>query len=353
MASVLKQTEAYQAMPAKVSQQVLRGLDRNWKSFFQALSEFNSHPDQFLGRPKIPKYKDTKKGRNLLVYTIQALSKVARRICPYLTILLLTIGVIEMTKTNYQAIYLSPHLDDMALSCGGQIYQRTQNHEKILIVTVMAGDPPSNLLSSYAQGLHHRWEINTQTVQKRHQEDRQAAEILGADVIHWQIPDCIYRFDQQNNRPLYTSDDQIFGDIHPQDAQLVDSICQMIAHLPCHHQLFIPLGVGDHVDHRLTRAAAEKAIQFDKNIRPQQVWYYEEYPYAQTQNGTEDILNQYNGIWQLELIGITEMALSHRIDAIAQFQSQMSTLFQSPEDMATQVSEFVHRVGGERLWCQI
>jgi putative transposase len=79
MASVLKETEAYLAMPAKVSQQVLRGLDRNWKSFFQALSEFKNHPDRFLGRPKIPKYKDKKKGRNLLVYTIQAISQVARR----------------------------------------------------------------------------------------------------------------------------------------------------------------------------------------------------------------------------------------------------------------------------------
>ncbi|MGB3508174.1 MAG: transposase [Microcoleaceae cyanobacterium] len=79
MASVMKETEAYKVMPAKVSQQVLRGLDRNWKSFFKALAEFKKHPDKFLGRPKIPKYKDTKKGRNLLVYTIQALSKVGLR----------------------------------------------------------------------------------------------------------------------------------------------------------------------------------------------------------------------------------------------------------------------------------
>ena len=79
MASVMKETEQYQAMPAKVAQQVLRGLDRNWKSFFQAMSTWKNHPEKFLGRPKIPGYKDTKKGRNLLVYTIQAISKVARR----------------------------------------------------------------------------------------------------------------------------------------------------------------------------------------------------------------------------------------------------------------------------------
>ena len=79
MASLMKETEQYKALPAKVSQQVLRGLERNWKSFFAALSEFKTNSAKFLGRPKIPGYKDTKKGRNLLVYTIQAISKVARK----------------------------------------------------------------------------------------------------------------------------------------------------------------------------------------------------------------------------------------------------------------------------------
>ncbi len=65
MASLMKKTEQYQALPAKVSQQVLRGLDRNWQSFFAASSEFKSHPDKFLGKPKIPSYKEPNKGRNL------------------------------------------------------------------------------------------------------------------------------------------------------------------------------------------------------------------------------------------------------------------------------------------------
>ena len=79
MASLMKGTEQYRVLPAKVSQQVLRGLDRNWKSFFEASLKYKSHPEKFLGRPKIPSYKDRKKGRNLLVYTIQAISKVARK----------------------------------------------------------------------------------------------------------------------------------------------------------------------------------------------------------------------------------------------------------------------------------
>src|SRR6266849_6239854 len=67
--------EAYKALPAKVSQQILMVLGRNWKSFFEALEAYNEDPSKFLGRPKLPKYKHKTEGRNILVYTIQALSK--------------------------------------------------------------------------------------------------------------------------------------------------------------------------------------------------------------------------------------------------------------------------------------
>lgn len=67
--------EAYKALPAKVSQQVLMVLDRNWKSFFEALKAYHEDPSKFKARPKIPGYKDKKAGRNILVYTIQAISK--------------------------------------------------------------------------------------------------------------------------------------------------------------------------------------------------------------------------------------------------------------------------------------
>jgi len=67
--------EAYKALPAKVSQQILMVLDRNWKSFFEAIEAYQEDPSTFLGRPKLPKYKHKTEGRNILVYTIQAMSK--------------------------------------------------------------------------------------------------------------------------------------------------------------------------------------------------------------------------------------------------------------------------------------
>lgn len=70
----IKEHEAYSALPRKVSNDVLRQLDRDWRGFFAALAAWQADPSKFLGRPKLPGYKDKQKGRNPLIYDIQALS---------------------------------------------------------------------------------------------------------------------------------------------------------------------------------------------------------------------------------------------------------------------------------------
>jgi putative transposase len=69
--------EAYKALPAKVSQQVLVQLHHDWESFFKARDAYEEDPSKFLGRPKLPKYKHKVEGRNILTYTDQAVSKKA------------------------------------------------------------------------------------------------------------------------------------------------------------------------------------------------------------------------------------------------------------------------------------
>ena len=72
---LVKEQPDYQALPRKVSQQVLRILAQNWKSFFEANKAYQEMPEKFTGRPKLPKYKHKTQGRNLLIYTIQSISK--------------------------------------------------------------------------------------------------------------------------------------------------------------------------------------------------------------------------------------------------------------------------------------
>jgi putative transposase len=67
--------EAYRALPAKVSQQILRQLADAWKAFREAKAAYEEDPSRFTGRPRLPKYKHKTEGRNLLIYTMQAISR--------------------------------------------------------------------------------------------------------------------------------------------------------------------------------------------------------------------------------------------------------------------------------------
>jgi putative transposase len=61
----------YKNMPtAQSAQQLLRLLDRNWKAFFKSIKDWKNNKDKYLGRPKLPKYKD-KNGRYVLTLTNQ------------------------------------------------------------------------------------------------------------------------------------------------------------------------------------------------------------------------------------------------------------------------------------------
>ena len=71
----IKTTEAYCALPRKVSNQVLIQLKTAWTSYFKAVAAWKEEPDKFLGRPRLPKYKHKTNGRNILTYENGAISK--------------------------------------------------------------------------------------------------------------------------------------------------------------------------------------------------------------------------------------------------------------------------------------
>ena len=71
----VKHLECYQALPRKVSNSILILIDKNWKSFRNALASWYEAPSTFTGRPKIPGYKPKETGRNILIYDQQALGK--------------------------------------------------------------------------------------------------------------------------------------------------------------------------------------------------------------------------------------------------------------------------------------
>ncbi len=75
LAREMQTTEPYRALPRKVSQWVLKQVALAWQSYFAACAAWKADPARFLGHPRLPRYLDKQRGRNLLVYTTQALSQ--------------------------------------------------------------------------------------------------------------------------------------------------------------------------------------------------------------------------------------------------------------------------------------
>jgi len=65
---LLKQEDYYKELPAQTAQQVLKLLDRNWKSFFSSLKEYKKISKKFKAIPKIPGYK---RDKNIVIFTNQ------------------------------------------------------------------------------------------------------------------------------------------------------------------------------------------------------------------------------------------------------------------------------------------
>src|SRR5215469_5979021 len=81
----MKGEPEYAALPRKVAQWVLKQVGAAWDSFEAGLAAWEATPARFVERPRIPHYQHKSQGRNMLVYTAQALSRPALRhqmICP-------------------------------------------------------------------------------------------------------------------------------------------------------------------------------------------------------------------------------------------------------------------------------
>ena len=255
-------------------------------------------------------------------------------------------GLLSGTMTiAYDAVYLSPHLDDAVFSCGGQIFMQSEAGQAVLVATLMAGEPQTDRRSMLAEYLHHNWGVTAETaVAQRRAEDEAACRRLGAEAIHFSFPDCIYRVHPQSEEPLYTSDEALFGDVEAAETYLIGDIVDAMKGLPAAGRILAPLGIGHHVDHQLTRQAAERHFGRERLI------FYEDYPYVQRDPDAIEALLGPETMWEPELIPLTAAAFRARLEAALTYHSQISVLFNNPKAMADGMKTYVESVGGERVW---
>lgn len=250
-----------------------------------------------------------------------------------------------MTHLRYNVwmvwIYLSPHFDDVALSCGGLVWEQVQAGETVDIWTVCAAHPSPGELSPFAKALHARWEAEQDAAEQRRLEDIISCLCLGANSRHLNLLDCIYRRHPQTGEFLYTSEAALNGPLHPGDEPLIALLQEQIKPLIKNDMALVsPLALGNHVDHQLTHAALVSLGCTS--------WYYQDYPYVL--HCREQVAKLEAGGWTSRVFPISQAGLGAWQESIAIHASQISTFWPGENEMRQAVADYLNLNNGIRLW---
>jgi LmbE family N-acetylglucosaminyl deacetylase len=249
-----------------------------------------------------------------------------------------------------QWIYLSPHFDDIVLSCGGMVWEQTRTGEKGEAWTVCAGaSAPGEAFSNFAMQLHERWETGPEAVPVRRAEDDEALKGLGAEPRYWDLPDCIYRR-LPGGGWLVNGEEDLWRTVNPAEQPVVDRLSEWIqsglAQKVARQDTILvsPLTLGNHVDHFLTRMAAEQAAK----LAGIPLWYYPDYPYAVRVDTKWD--GKLGEDFQQVCQPVTRAALHAWQEAIARYESQLSTFWSGRAELDTALEAYWQSGGGTCLW---
>lgn len=249
---------------------------------------------------------------------------------------------------SYQHIYLSPHFDDAALSCGGAIMRQRSQGQRVLVVTVCSGTPPPDApLNLLAQQFHAEWSLaHEQVIVTRHHEDAAAMERIDADYFYLDLLDAIYRL------PGYDSREVLFaGRLLPDDPlpeQIRTAIESFFARTP-QATIYCPLAIGGHVDHQATFQACELFAREGRSVV-----FYEDVPYV-LEPGSGEQRRAAVGALADDVLEIGPW-LDEKLAAIAAYDSQLVALFGSRDAMREAIAGYAHALGAadgtyaERQW---
>jgi LmbE family N-acetylglucosaminyl deacetylase len=267
----------------------------------------------------------------------------------------MVLGDLRQLDDGYAHVYLSPHLDDAPLSCGGAIAEQTARGERALVVALCTAAPaPEGPFSALALEFHQEWGLAPdQVVAARLREERAALAALGADGLWAGMLDAIYRHPE-----AYPGRETLFGAPAADDPLLPAArsyLERLRARLP-EARFYAPLGVGSHVDHLLTHEAAA--------ILGPGLIYYEDFPYVARPGAIERRLAQLGAPLEPALVRI-DAGLERKIAAVLTYASQLPELAHSQLDrpiadaeapglFAAVIADYARQVGGdgpaERVW---
>jgi LmbE family N-acetylglucosaminyl deacetylase len=197
---------------------------------------------------------------------------------------------------------------------------------------------------------------------RRRIEEERYAYFAEASVVFLDLPDAVFRG--------YEGDDQLLGRPRDDDLAPYDILRREIARLEP-QKLYLPLGIGGHVDHQLCREVGLQLLDESRRwVMPGpeyagKIRFYEDFPYALWSGFSrlEDLAADTFAALPPDVTLIPEVvdiseSLEAKITGVDLYESQLDRLFGGRRAMADAVRSFGTRVGeiggipgpAERYW---
>jgi LmbE family N-acetylglucosaminyl deacetylase len=228
---------------------------------------------------------------------------------------------------SLHSIIVAPHPDDAALSCGGR----------------MLGDHSVLVLNVFSRSTWWRFPHGPQDADRvqacRRAEEDLVSRLSGAFVRPLDLPEAVLR-------------GHAFADVFTaapgdRDAAVTAAIAAAVTALAREHPLahwFLPLGVGEHIDHRIVRDAACAALR-RLECKPTHLHFYEDLPYAAKLGPAADFADRLPGCTvRDELLDVEEL-IDWKLELLRAYWSQ----FRWSE--IAELGRYAMAVGGEVTWC--
>ena len=232
------------------------------------------------------------------------------------------------------ALFLSPHLDDVAFSCGGTLLRLTDDapHWRVVLCTIFTATVPD------PQGFALRCQTDkgippeTDYMAIRRAED--AAYATTAHVTasrHWTYREAPHRG--------YDSPAALFAGAHAEDA-IWQPLSTDLAALDdeLHPDLvFAPQGLGSHVDHLQTIRAALATWPIERLL------WYRDTPYAIREPAAQPaaLLRLEEDLFPRR-VSLSSDVLARKIDGCCLYASQIGFQFGGPDAVREKLTAF-HR----------
>lgn len=242
-------------------------------------------------------------------------------------------------------LFLSPHADDVVLSCGGIIHALVPNGKTVQVVNVFSGQSQVQHLSAFACHLHAKWGLEKNTVFARRQEDLAALQELGLTApLYWEFLEAPYRCGT-DSRPLYATYDEMRGKLAEEDGELeqalLHQVIQLLDGMPETTVVYVPLALGQHVDHQILFRVGRMLGAAGRHVR-----FYEDFPYVENYALDPDVFN-----WVPKAIPIS---VTVKTQAAEKYTSQLRGLGGSSRVVAERLAHAARAVNkrqpAERLW---